>query len=50
MGNATGRDEAWIQLVKDIIGSWLLVFRTAALVLACSPVVILVILLLLALR
>jgi len=50
MDNGTGRDEAWVQLVREIIGSWPLVLRAAVLVLACTPVAAVVTLVLLAAR
>jgi hypothetical protein len=50
MDNSTGRDEAWVQLVREIIGSWPRVLRAAVLVLACTPVAAVVMLVLLAAR
>lgn len=39
MDNGTGnRGEAWVQLIREVIASWPLVFRTAVLMLTFSPV------------
>lgn len=50
MGNSSGRDMAWVQLIREIIGSWPLVLRAAVLVLACTPVAAVVTLVLLTVR
>jgi hypothetical protein len=46
MDESTGRGEAWAQLIREIIASWRLLLGAVVLVLACAPVAIVVILVL----
>lgn len=50
MDNSSGQGEAWVQLIREIVGSWPLVLRAAVLVLACTPVAAVVTLVLLTAR
>ncbi len=47
MNNGTGRGETWVQLVRDVLGSWRLLVGAVVLMLAGTPAAVVVILLLL---
>lgn len=50
MDNGNCRDEAWVQLIREVIASWRLLLGAVVLLLACAPVAVAVVLLLLAPR
>lgn len=50
MGNDSGLGAEWIQLIREIIGSWPLVLRAVVLLLACTPAAVVVTLVLLTVR
>lgn len=50
MNNGTGRGDAWVQLIREVITSWRLLIGAAVLVLVCTPAAVAVALVLLASR
>jgi hypothetical protein len=37
MDNSNCRDQAWVQLIREVIASWRLLLGAAVLVLVCTP-------------
>lgn len=50
MDNGNCHDQAWVQLIREIIASWRLLLGAVVLLLACAPVAVAVVLLFLAPR
>ena len=46
MDNNSKQGEAWVQLIREVIASWPLVLRVMVLMLACTPAVIMTVLVL----
>ncbi|HEX2299876.1 MAG TPA: hypothetical protein VHH34_15420, partial [Pseudonocardiaceae bacterium] len=40
MEHGSCRDQAWVQLIREIIASWRLLLGAAVLVLVCTPAVV----------
>lgn len=46
MDNGNCRDQAWVQLIREVIASWRLLLGAVVLLLACAPIAVAVVLLL----